>query len=226
MHKKKYLLAGFHMRKLVLYSDQIFPDTKKVDDELLDLLGKSNPTIGYIPSSSDSPRKSIYFEECRSYYNRLGMDLLLYFGLDTDYNPGKLEELLTCDAIHLSGGNTYYFLHWLRNRNMLIPLRRYVEKGGVLIGVSAGAILMTPDISTSTLCGDEPLEGETDFSALNLVDFAFVPHFGETASDLGAIQAYSQAHRIAVYVCRDGEGIIVEEDHVKCIGDVTIIRNG
>jgi hypothetical protein len=27
------------------------------------------------------------------------------------------------------GGNTYCFLHWLRGRDMLTPLRRYVEHG-------------------------------------------------------------------------------------------------
>jgi len=214
------------VKKLVLYSDQIPSVSDKIDKELVTLLGKSNPIIGYIPSSSNSPRKSAYFAECRSYYVRLGMNLSVYFGLDMDYDPGKLEELLACDAIHLSGGNTYYFLHWLRKREMLVRLRRYVEKGGVLIGVSAGAILMTPDISTSALCGDEPLEGETDLSALNLVDFAFVPHFGEIPSDLVALQTYSQVHQIVVYACRDSGGIIILDDNVKSIGDVTIIGNG
>ena len=212
------------MRRLVLYSDQILPETEKVDRELAALLGKPNPTIGYIPSSTDTRWE--YYEERRVYYARLGMTLSTCFGLEEAYDPNQLEVLLACDAIHLTGGNTYCFLHWLRKRAMLAPLRQYVARGGVLIGVSAGAILMTPDIATAALCGDEPLEGETDLTALQLVDFAFVPHHGEIPPDLVALQAYSRARPEAVYACRDGDGIVVEDDQVKCIGDVTVIANG
>ncbi len=212
------------MRRLVLYSEQILPETEKVDQELAALLGKSNPKIGYIPSSADPQRK--YYEERRVYYARLGMTLSTYFELDAAYDPNRLEALLACDAIHLTGGNTYYFLHWLRKRGMLAPLRQYVARDGVLIGVSAGAILMTPDIATAALCGDEPLEGETDIAALHLVDFAFVPHFGEIPADLVALQAYSQSRQVDVYACRHGDGLVVEDDQVKCIGDVTAIVNG
>ena len=213
------------MRRLVLYSDQIVPGTEKVDQELVALLGKANPTIGYIPCSTN-PQRDRYYEERRVYYARLGMTMPVYFALDEGYDPHRLQALLACDAVHLTGGNTYYFLHWLRKRDMLATLRQYVARGGVLIGVSAGAILMTPDIATASLCGDVSLEGETDDSALHLVDFAFVPHLGEIPSDLAAIQAHSRVRQVVLYACRDGDGVVVVDDEVKCIGDVTVIVNG
>lgn len=49
------------MKKLVLYSDQIPPLADKIDEELVILLGNSNPTIGYIPSIADPQRK--YYKE-------------------------------------------------------------------------------------------------------------------------------------------------------------------
>ena len=218
------LPIGKPMKKLVLYSDQIVPDAENVDRELAALLAKPNPSIGYIPCSSDPQR--YYYQVCQGYYARLGMTLSTYFELDQAYEPERLEALLACDAIHLSGGNTYYFLYWLRLRGMLAPLRRYVSRGGVLIGVSAGSILMTPDITTSSFCGDEPLPGQTGYGALNLVDFEFIPHFGQIRADLAAFQAHSLARQRVVYACCDGGGIIVEGDQVKCIGDVTMIVNG
>ena len=96
------------MKKLVLYSDQIPSIADKIDKELVTILGKSNPIIGYIPSNSDPQRK--YYSERQAYYSRLGMDLTIYFELDKEYRSNLLESLLSCDAIHLSGGNTYYFL--------------------------------------------------------------------------------------------------------------------
>lgn len=206
------------MKKLILYSDQIPSIAGEIDKELVTLLGKPNPTIGYIPSSADPQRK--YYKERQAYYSRLGMELEVYFELDEEYHPDLLESLLSCDAIHLSGGNTYYFLYWLRKRKMLLPLRQYVEQGGVLIGVSAGSILMTPDISTSALCRDEVIAGETDFSGLSLVDFAFVPHFGDIPINLDDLKKYSRDNQVVVYACRDSGGIVVTEDNVNCIGDI------
>ena len=211
------------MKKLILYSDQIPSIAGEIDKELVTMLGKPNPIIGYIPSSTDPQRK--YYKERQAYYSRLGMDLKVYFELDEEYHPDLLESLLSCDAIHLSGGNTYYFLYWLRTREMLVPLRQYVSQGGMLIGVSAGSILMTPDISTSALCGDEVIAGETDFSALNLVDFTFAPHYGdrEMSPSISALQKHSRDHQIVVYACRDSGGIVVTKDDVNCIGDVVKI---
>ena len=191
-----------------------------MDKELIALIGKSSPIIGYIPSIADPPRK--YYKERQAYYSRMGMDLQVYFELDKEYQPNLLESLLSCDAIHLSGGNTYYFLHWLRKRKMLEPLRKYVEQGGVLIGVSAGSILMSPDISICPQYVYEPVEVETDFSSLNIVDFTFAPHYGtmKFSTTISALQQYSLEHQIVVYACRDSGGIVVIEDDVKCIGDV------
>lgn len=60
------------MKKLVLYSDQIPSVADKIDKELVTILGKSNPIIGYIPSNADPQRK--YYNERQEYYSRLGMD--------------------------------------------------------------------------------------------------------------------------------------------------------
>jgi dipeptidase E len=209
------------MKKLVLYSDQIPSTSEKIDRELVTLLGKTNPIIGYIPSCADPQRK--YYNERQEYYARLGMDLKVYFELDKEYHPELLKPLLSCDAIHLSGGNTHYFLHWLRRRNMIGTLVQYVAQGGVLIGVSAGSILMTPDISTSAFFRDAMIEEETDFSGMGLVDFAFVPHFGDRPTSLEDVKRYSRDKKTVVYAVRDSGGIIVAEDNVKCVGDVVKI---
>jgi dipeptidase E len=211
------------MKNLVLYSDQIPPLADEVDKELITLLGKPNLRIGYIPSSADPQRN--YYKERQAYYSRMGMDLTVYFELDKEYRPNLLDLLLSCDGIHLSGGNTYYFLYWLHKRKMLEPLRQYVRLGGVLIGVSAGSILMSPDISICTLNVNEPIEVETDFSSLNLVDFAFAPHYKtmKMSTTISSLKKYSQDHQTVVYACQDSGGIVVSEDNVKCIGDVVKI---
>ena len=107
---------------------------------------------------------------------------------------------------------------------MMDTLIQYVNRGGLLIGVSAGSILMTPDISTSTLCGDEVMEGETDYSGMGLVDFSFVPHFGAIPSDIDDLKKYSRDKQTRVYAASDSGGVVVVDDKVKCIGDVIEIN--
>jgi hypothetical protein len=47
------------MKELVLYSTQIIPVTDKVDVHLLALIEKPSPTVGYIPSRSDTVNFSL-----------------------------------------------------------------------------------------------------------------------------------------------------------------------
>lgn len=212
------------MRKLVFYSDQILPAGKAVDERMLDLLGKKKPVVGYIPSSSDPDR--IWFSECKVFYSRYDIDLDLYFGLGQAYDSPTLDLLFSCDAIHLSGGNTFQFLQRLKVRGLLKPLRQYVLNGGVLIGVSAGSIIMTPNIRASLLCGDEPVQGVSDYSGLGLVDFAFVPHFGVPNVGLPELIEYSKTFRTTVYGCPDGSGIVIDGDQIECIGEIVAISDG
>lgn len=162
------------------------------------------------------------------YYEALGINLSVYYEIDTNYEPEKLKELLTCDAIHLPGGNTYHFLYWLRARRLLAPLREYAANGGVLIGVSAGAILMTPEISSANLCGDTAPSGEetTDLSALGLVDFAFLPHINQIDTAATLLQEYSRKCRRVIYGCQDGDGIIVNGEQIEYLGNIQKAING
>ena len=145
----------------------------------------------------------------------------MYFELDRDYRPELLDELWACDAIHLSGGNTYHFLHWLRKRELFEPIRRYVAGGGVLIGVSAGGILMTPEISISGLLGDTPLPELEDLTALGLVDFSFAPHLN-TLKDWKPLRDYARRNNRTIYGCRDGVGLLVDGENIEFIGDIIV----
>ena len=209
------------MKKLVFYSDQIIPENKKIDLQLMELIGKTSPRIGFIPSQS-RPDKKYYYAK-KEYYAQYGADLSLNFDLDENYQPEKLKDLLNCNAVHLSGGDTSYFLSWLKKRDLLKPLRAYTEKGGILIGTSAGAIIMTAEISiTNLFFSEKPLP---DPSALNLVNFEFLPHFDNSDETKTALCQYSRGRR-KIYACPDGSGILVNGDKVSLIGEVLTFENG
>jgi len=208
------------MAKLVLYSDQVIEENRKIDNELIKLFNNKNPSIAYIPSCSDISRK--YFKHKVEYYNTLGIENIQYFDLDLEYDESKTIDIFKFDAIHLSGGNTFYFLHLLRKRGLIELLQSYVNNGGILIGISAGSILMTKTIEIAGYGegGDENLIGIEDKSALGFVDFEFMPHWNGTEESLNPIKTYAKLKNTVVYVCKDGDGIIIFDDIIKVMGDV------
>ena len=210
------------MPRLALYSDQRPPLTDAIDDAVRSWLPPGG-AVGYLPSAPDPERA--WFEPRRAYYGRLGLPLR-FFGVEDEFDPARTPELLACDAIHLTGGNTFQFLYWLRERGLMDHLRRYAQEGGALIGVSAGAILATPEVGTSLLCGDVPHEGIDGGAGLGLVDFAFAPHFDGSDAMTEALLAFSRGFGGVVHAVPDGGGIVVDGDRTELIGDVVSARSG
>lgn len=206
------------MRRLVLYSDQVIAANQLVDSHLLQLLSMTTARIGYISSSSDPKRQ--YFTVKQKYYQQYGFELDPYVELDVAYDSSLLDSLFACDAIHLSGGNTYYFLYWLKQRSLMERLQHYALHEGVLIGISAGAIIMTPEVNSAQLCGDTLYAPLTNHQGLGLVDFAFVPHVQDTLEDYARMQAYANHQQKVLYACHDGDGIIVAGETITLVGNV------
>jgi dipeptidase E len=214
------------MAKLVLYCDQDIPENYKINRRLLELLNKPIPRLGYIPSGADPD--GAFYGDRQTYYSALGIDLAVSLVLSDNFNPEKVAQLFACDGIHLSGGNTYHFLYWLRKRGLMQALIDFARRGGVLVGASAGAILMTPEISSSAFCADVPLPGEEmgDLSALGLVDFAFFPHTNNFPEHEAQMIEYSLTHDRPIYGCANGDGIVVDGDKVEFLGRAKKVEKG
>lgn len=210
--------------KLALFSDQRYDETKKITTRLLEIVGKSEPSIGYISSSPD-PTQSFY-QESKAYYAKFGVKLTPYVDMEEGYNAKIVEQVLESDAIHLSGGNTFRFLHWIDKRGMDKRLVNYAKTGGVLIGVSAGAILMTPDIAASEICGDVNSIGLTNTKGLALIDFQYAPHANTDNQIYEKALAKSRKEQCVIVVAADADGIIVNEEKLELFGNPVVVSNG
>jgi dipeptidase E len=204
-------------RKLVLYSDQEIAGNGPMDDRLLRLIGRPRPRIGYISATPDPERT--YFQHTRDYYAAIGADVPIYIDSHSIQSGPDWKALFLCDGIHLSGGNTFSFVYWLRQRNLLKILTQYVSEGGVLIGVSAGAILMSPSMRSAELCGDVRVGDVINDAAMGLVDFHIWPHFDSRA--VGSTQAELASSLPNLYGCPDGAGIIIDGERVELFGRVS-----
>jgi dipeptidase E len=206
--------------RLAFYSDQEIAANAPLDARVLRLIGLPRPRIGYVSSSPGQERFD--FARKRDYYSRVGAELDVYIDAESGDLDRELKALAACDAIHLSGGNTFLFLRWLKARSVLPVLRTYArEDRGVIIGASAGAILMTPSVATAVLCGDVRPAGPVADEALGLVDFYFWPHYAPGARLEASVRAAIPDDAM-VYACEDGTGVVVDGDRVELRGAVPI----
>ncbi|GGD01256.1 hypothetical protein GCM10007216_34960 [Thalassobacillus devorans] len=202
------------MQRLVLLSEWKTDISSELEKRIMSLIGKERPLLGYIPSQTDSD--GTYYYTMKNRLDRLGFFDYVYCDIDEAFETRVLGNLGNCDAIFLSGGNTFHFLARLRERQMLDWLRSYVDRGGVIIGVSAGAMIMTENIKTAEFVdvkylGSSPLS-PSQYTALGLVDFYFYPHWIEEPSQHRAINELKRSDNTAIFACLDGGGIVIDGD--------------
>lgn len=125
-------------------------------------------------------------EEYRDYIDE-GRDILadLQFEVDlldiaTAAEAVVREKISQTPCLYISGGNTFYLLQELKRKNLLPLIYERINQGMVYVGESAGAIIASNDISYSQIMDDKSLASDlTDYTALGLVDFSVLPHWGE-----------------------------------------------
>ncbi|MEC4724342.1 peptidase E [Shewanella sp. D64] len=160
--------------KLALLSDPSSTNGINAIKQVLAALQKRAVKVGYIASEPEPDRH--YFRQTQVLYKNLGARLEHYLELETGFDETAFVEQLCCDVIHLAGGDTFRFLKGLQHRGLIPRLRENVMAGGALIGVSAGAMIMTPSIESAPLCGDSNGVGLDNLSALGVTPFHFMPH--------------------------------------------------
>lgn len=207
------------MQRLVLLSDLNKLQPFLVS-RLKEIIGGRTFTLGYIPSQTDRDR--IYFNKSKPFFSSIGINNFVYFDVDEEYDEQRMDELLRCDGIYLSGGNTFTFLERLKKHGMIEYIQRMVGSGKPLIGVSAGAIMMSDTIIMAGFIDSNDM-GLEDLCALQLVPFEFMPHWGKHPSQIALLKNYSSGTGKKIYACFDGDGIIVTDGKVEGYGDIVEI---
>jgi dipeptidase E len=213
--------------KLVFYSGGSEDENCYLDREAFGLTGKCTPKITYIPACSYDGEMDFRRFVCHN--RQFGTNRFLYFPIDIPYDEIMLREMLTSDIIHLSGGNTFYFLHHLRKTGLLDQLKYFVNRGGVLTGLSAGAILMTPSITAASypeFDRDDNDEKVRNWRALGLVKFEFFPHYRNSRRYDQELCLQSKKTKLPIYALPDASGLIIEDDEMRILGKAWAFYQG
>jgi dipeptidase E len=212
--------------RLIIYSGGDHDQNKTLDAELVRQIGRTG-RITYIPASAQGGTK--YFPTWKDDKRRAGLRHFYQFAIDAPFSPKQCNEAFRSEAIFLSGGNTFYFLKQLRKQHMLPVIRAYLRSGGLLIGVSAGSIMMTPDITTAGLVpweSDKNEVGLKDLKALHLVNFEVYPHYRSEPHCDAILKRYSERKKRTLYALPDSSGIVRTDGILSFHGAVTCFQGG
>ena len=182
-----------------------------------------NSRIGYIPSTPDPART--YFKEVQGFFNGIMPSYMMdYINI---HNEGEETEQLEiclreCDAVYLSGGNTFRFLKAIRDSGLDLILTRLAGEK-VLMGTSAGGLIMTPSIEIASSENDIGLMNN---KGLSLVKFGFYPHFiPDNTEQLREINACFDEFP-EIYAIPEFSGLAVTETEIIPLGSVYRFRKG
>ena len=213
--------------KLVLYSGGSEEDNHFLNERALELTGVSSPKLTLIPSSSYDAE--VDFKFFVQEFQAFGVHRFMHFCVDIPYTKTVFNEVFQSDLIFLGGGNTFYFLKHLKKAGMFPHFKKFLDRGGVVCGLSAGAIVLTPHAHTATFPhfdrDDNPF-GMKNLSAMRLVNFEFFPHYKNSKRYDEELLHHSKKSDLPLYACSDGGGIVVENEQISFCGKAYQFHQG
>lgn len=131
----------------------------------------------FIPTAGNLDKDVWWIDKDRDVLAKMGFQIT-----ELDISTATQEDMKThldaSEIIYVAGGNTFYLLKQLQDTGFGELLKKYITKGGLYAGASAGAIIAGPDIGPiSSIEEPELVNGLTSTIGLGLVDIVPVPHY-------------------------------------------------
>lgn len=210
--------------KLLLTSAGI--SNNSIKKSFLNLVGK-NPddiSLAFIPTASsiEEGDKSWLINDLINLKN-LGLKSISIVDISAVERKIWEPQLRKSDVLFFEGGNTFHLMEWI-NKSGLIEILPELLKTKVYVGVSAGSMILSPNmlLAACQKLYNEDLERTEDMKGVNLVDFYVLPHFN--TSDFFIINkenvvTETKEVKNKIYVIDDNSAIEVVDNKVKIISE-------
>lgn len=153
-------------------------ETLAIDRGIINLSGKKNPKLLFIPTASgDAPA---YIDSIEKYFGkRLGCKIDTLEIIVKKYSKKEIEDkILKSDIIYVGGGNTLKMMKAWRKFGIDVLLEKAMRKGIVLSGLSAGSICwFRYGNSDSARFGKNKAASMIKVKALNFIPALHCPHY-------------------------------------------------
>jgi len=201
------------MTKLLLTSTGLA--NKNIRSQFLQIVDKPVPGIKivFVPSAARSKEELEYAEKSKKELLDLGIPASSIKTLNLD-SIVSFQEVRDFDVIYVCGGNTFYLLKKVRETGFDKVIAEFVKGGKLYFGVSAGSILVCPNIDIASPF-DENDVNISDLSGLNLTDVVVSPHYCEEEKPI--IEEFKKKSQYKIVPLTDSQGLLVVNGRTKII---------
>lgn len=198
--------------KLILSGGGKGKQTREIDSLFFEFV--KNKKVVFIPHS----RKK---EEFENSLNWITENLFLPFKHDkfemwTKLDDKSIKDLYDVEGIIIGGGNTFRLLKGLKDSKFIETLKKFIEDGKIVYGISAGAIILTKNIITANPIDENKVE-LVDLGGMNLLDGRGIFCHYEEKYDKEIFKIIEKEN-IEIIGLQEGTGIYLENFSKKIIG--------
>lgn len=191
-------------------------ETDKIDEEIVKMTEKNNPNflfIGLASSFSDS-----YFDTMKKIYKDLGCTPVYLKKKNIINNPDIVKNKINdADIIYICGGDTVKLVSDVKEYGIDVLLKDALDRGCVLAGMSAGAILL----SNNGFSDAKILRGESDkhefIDGLGFCNISFCPHYNSNPVKTNELIDELKDNSFDVYCLENCTALKIVDDSISVI---------
>jgi dipeptidase E len=205
--------------RLLLTSNGLHQEAPAIVEKFFELCGKdpSYIKVAFIPTASVVEDNRDFMVRDRKGLEEIGIPMNNITNLELNHVIA-LEELSNHDVVYVDGGNTFYLLEKVRQSGFDTAIKEYLDQDlGVFVGVSAGTILMGPDIGFVKPWDDPNKASLEDTKGLGYTKDAYSPHY-ESGEDDEILANLRPRVDYVIRELRNGQAILVNETVEKIVG--------
>ncbi len=191
-------------------------ETGEIDSEIVKMTGLEKPNflfIGFASSASDS-----YYDLMKKIYKNLGCETANLKRKNALNNPDIVKDKISkADIIYIGGGDTIKLMDDVREFGIDKLLKEAADRGCVMAGISAGAILL----SKSGFSDSYILRGESDkysfVEGLGFTDISICPHYNKSEDKRKQLLDEVKNTKKTVYGIDNCAALKVEDGNIAVI---------
>ena len=199
--------------KIALAGGGAAEDSRLLDELFASWIGPRGRLL-YLPIALRGIRS---FESCLEWITTTFAPFAIHrITMWTDMAGHHASELEEFDAVYIGGGNTYSLLGELIDSGFDRHLHVYANRGGIVYGGSAGAVVLGKDIRTISDMDRNEI-ALTEVNCLNLAeDHSVYPHYAPRGDQF--IEAFVQTYQRPVLAIPERSGVVIESGRMRSVG--------